>query len=105
MKTIFISSFHPFISKNILNTDVFGVLKQKKDLKIILLVPAILKDFFENNHHSDNVVIESIDLVPFSKSRLNNFFSRAAFFFTYNHWVRYKRMEYLNAHWSFYNLG
>ncbi|KKS68942.1 MAG: hypothetical protein UV39_C0026G0003 [Candidatus Azambacteria bacterium GW2011_GWA2_42_62] len=104
MKTIFITAYHPFISKNILNTNVFGILKQRKNLRIILLVPVILKDFFENNYRFDNVVIESIDLAPFSKSRLSNFFSRAAFFFTYNHWIRYKRMEYLNAHWSFYNL-
>src|SRR3989344_6429226 len=74
MKTIFITAYHPFISKNILNTNVFGILKQRKNLRIILLVPVILKDFFENNYRFDNVVIESIDLAPFSKSRLSNFY-------------------------------
>ncbi len=104
MKTIFISSYHPFISKNILNTGVFGILKQRKDLKIVILAPAILKDFFENNYRSDNVIIEGIDLSPFSKSRLNNFFSKAAFLFIYSHWIRRKRRDYLNGHPSFYNF-
>ncbi|MDP2638726.1 MAG: CDP-glycerol glycerophosphotransferase family protein [Candidatus Azambacteria bacterium] len=104
MKTVFISSFHPFISKNILNTDVFKILKQRKDLKIILLVPDVLKDFFGNNYGSDNVIIEGIDLAPFSKSRSNSFFSKSAFLFIYSHWIRRKRRDYLNEHPSFYNF-
>ncbi len=105
MKTIFISSFHPFISKNILNTDVFKILQQKNDLKIILLAPAIMKDFFEDNYRSENVIIENIDLAPFQNSRSNIFFSKVAFFFVYNHWIRHRRGEYLNTHQGFYNLA
>ncbi|MBI2635374.1 MAG: CDP-glycerol glycerophosphotransferase family protein [Parcubacteria group bacterium] len=104
MKTIFITAFHPFISKNILNTDVFKILKARNDLKIILLVPVILKDFFENNYRSDNVIVEGVDLMPFKNSSSNNFFSKVAFFFIYNHWIRHKRHEYLSAHPSFYNF-
>ncbi|KKS75165.1 MAG: hypothetical protein UV48_C0017G0007 [Candidatus Azambacteria bacterium GW2011_GWA2_42_9] len=94
MKTIFITAFHAFISKNIFNTDVLKILKQRKDLKIILLVPKILKDFFENNYRSDNVIIEGIDLAPFQNSRSNNFFSKMSFFFIYNHWIKRKRWDY-----------
>lgn len=103
MKTIFITAFHPFISKNILNTDVFKILKQKKDLKIILLAPNVLKDFFENNYRSGNVIIEGIDLAPFSKSRLNNFFSKAAFLFIYSHWIKRKRRDYVAQNLNIYN--
>ncbi len=104
MKTIFITAFHPFISKNILNTDVFGILKKREDLKIILLVPAAIKDFFENNYRSGNVAIEGIDPAPFSNSRSNNFFSKAAFLFIYTYWIRRKRRDYLSQHPSFYNF-
>ncbi len=103
MKTIFISSYHPFISKNILNTGVFGILKQRKDLKIVILAPAVLKDFFENNYCSDNVIIEGIDLSPFSRSRLNNFFSKAAFLFIYSHWIKRKRWDYVTQNLNIYN--
>ncbi|MDO8676868.1 MAG: CDP-glycerol glycerophosphotransferase family protein [Candidatus Azambacteria bacterium] len=104
MKTIFITAFHPFISKNILNTDVFKLLKARNDLKIILLVPESKSDFFKDNYGSDKVVVESIVEIPFLNSRLNNFFSKAALFFIYSHWTRRKRRDYLNANRSFYNL-
>lgn len=103
MKTIFITSFHAFISKNILNTDVFKILKKRKDLKIVLLVPAILKDFFEINYGSENVIIEGIDLSPSQKSRSDNFFSKAAFLFIYNHWIKRKRWDYVAQNPNIYN--
>lgn len=105
MKTIFITSFHPFISKNILNTDVFKILRTKSDLKIVLLVPQIKEDFFQANYASDNVTVEGIDLAPFSNSRSNSFFSKAAFFFIYSQWIRYKkRPDYFKAHPRFYSF-
>ena len=104
MKTIFISSFHPFISKNILNTDVFKIFRARQDLKIVFLVPFVRKEFFEANYGSDNVAVEGIDTTRFSNSRSNGFFSWAAFFFVYSHWIRRKRRDYLNANWSIYNF-
>lgn len=103
MKVIFITAFHPLIPKNIFNTDVFKILKQKEDLKIIIFVPKAIKDFFENNYHADNVVIESIDLTPFSNSRLNSFFSKAAFLFIYSQWMKGKRWSYVLQNPGIYN--
>lgn len=95
MKTIFITAFHPFISKNILNTDVFKILKARNDLKIVLLVSDRKKEFFETNYGSDNVTVEGVDLTPLSNSRSNNFFSKTAFFFIYSHWIKRKRWDYV----------
>lgn len=104
MKTIFITAFHPFISKNILNTDVFKILEARNDLKIILLVPSARREFFETNYSSQSVAVEGIDTAQFSNSRSNSFFSWAAFFFIYSFWIRRKRRDYLNAHWGIYNF-
>ena len=48
MKTILITIFHPFITKNILNTDVFKVLSGDKNLRIILVVPELKESFFKD---------------------------------------------------------
>ncbi len=103
MKTIFITAFHPFISKNIFNTDVFRILKQKENLKIIILVPNAVKDFFEKNYGSENVAIEGIDLAPFSASRRNRFFTRAAFIFIYSHWIKRTRWDHVRNNRSMKN--
>jgi len=103
MKTIFITAFHPFISKNIFNTDVFRILKQKENLKIIILVPNAIKDFFEKNYGSENVAIEGIGLAPFLVSRRNRFFTRAAFFFIYSHWIKRTRWDSIRNNRSMKN--
>lgn len=105
MKTLFITAFHPFISKNILNTNVFKILKNQNGLRVVLLVPARKKEFFETNYASNNITVEGINLAPFSNSRSNSFFSKMAFFFIYSQWIRYKkRPDYFNAHPRFYNF-
>ncbi|MFH1393060.1 MAG: CDP-glycerol glycerophosphotransferase family protein [Patescibacteria group bacterium] len=103
MKTVFLTCFHPFISKNILNTDVFKILMARKDLKIILLVPEHTKKFFEKNYGSENVLIEGIDTIKFSISRVNNFFVKTAFFFIYSHWIKRTRWDYVRDNRSIKN--
>ncbi len=60
MKTIFISSFHVFISRNILSAPFFALLKQLPNLKIVVLVPEAKKEFFEKEYGEGNVIIEGI---------------------------------------------
>jgi CDP-glycerol glycerophosphotransferase (TagB/SpsB family) len=60
MKTIFITSFNPFISRNILETDVLKELRKKKDLRIVIFVPDYKKDFFCRKFVSENIIIETI---------------------------------------------
>ncbi len=60
MKTIFISSFHVFISRNILSAPFFALLKQLPNLKIVVLVPEAKKEFFEKEYGGGNVIIEGI---------------------------------------------
>lgn len=60
MRTIFITSFNPFATRNILFSDVFGVLSSKFDLRLVIFCPDYKKDYFEKNFRKSNVIIEGI---------------------------------------------
>lgn len=95
MKTIFVTVFHSFISKNILNTDVFKNILQTEDLRIVLLVPFNKKDFFENIYSEKNIIIEGIDReIVFDKRE--RFFDRVAKLLINSHYLHYKRREDLD---------
>lgn len=56
-KTIFISSFNPFILRNILVGDTLKILRKRQDLKIFIFVPSYKKDFFEDQIGFGNINI------------------------------------------------
>ncbi len=58
-KTIFITSFHPIISRNILSSGVLELLAE--DFKIIIFAPDFKKKYFEKEFASGKVLIEGID--------------------------------------------
>ncbi len=58
MKTIFITSFNPFIGRNILSTETLKQLAGTADLKIIIFCPAYKQNYFKDNFSSDNVAVE-----------------------------------------------
>ncbi|TSC89646.1 MAG: hypothetical protein G01um10143_136 [Parcubacteria group bacterium Gr01-1014_3] len=60
MKTLFLTSFNPFISRNILSTDVFKQLRTRSDLRIVLFVPDYKVDYFKQRFALPNIVIEGI---------------------------------------------
>ena len=67
MKTIFITAFNPFISRNILSTDAFNFLKANSDIKIIILVPDYKVDYFVKRYSDNRISIEGIDSISFSR--------------------------------------
>jgi len=58
MKTIFISIPKGIIARNILQTNVFRILKAQKDLRIVLIFPATPDDFLKKELGAENVIIE-----------------------------------------------
>ena len=61
MRTIFITSFHGLISR-VLQSGILDFLQEKKDLRIVILVPDFKKDYFlEKFGKRENVIIEGID--------------------------------------------
>jgi len=61
MRTIFISSFHSLISRNILSTDALKVLGSQEDVRAIIFVPNHKKEYFEKYFKKENVIIEGVN--------------------------------------------
>lgn len=59
-KTVFITSFHPLISRNIISAPILDELLGREGLQVILLVPINKRSFFEDNYKRKNLIIESI---------------------------------------------
>lgn len=71
-KTIFITCFFNLVVRNILETECFSILKSKKDIRIVLLVPEKKGDFFRKEFGGANVIVEEIPFL--SPSKINLFF-------------------------------
>ena len=67
MQTIFITSFNPFISRNILSGDILKLFRQKESLRVVIFCPAYKQKYFEENFASDNVVIEGVETEVINK--------------------------------------
>lgn len=65
MKTIFITIYDGAISKNILKSNIFLLLKSK--IKIVLFVPAGKIEYYKNNFSEANVFIEAFPKATFPK--------------------------------------
>ncbi len=57
-KTIFITSFHPLISRNILMSGVLSMLA--KERRVVIFVPLTKAAYFTENFSADNIIIEGI---------------------------------------------
>lgn len=62
MKTIFLSAFHPYTSRNILSTDALAELAKQRDLWIVVFVHANKKEYITKLFGAPHVIIEGIDL-------------------------------------------
>lgn len=60
MKTIFLTSFHSFISRNILQTEILPIL-EGAGVRIVILVPPKKINYFKENFKNENIEIEGID--------------------------------------------
>lgn len=59
-KTLFITALTPFVTRNILLTEVFGNLKKNNGLRIVIFCPDFKADYFKKNFASDQVIVEAI---------------------------------------------
>ena len=60
--TIFISSFNPFISRNILCTDAMGLFRSREDVLIVIFVPDYKSAYFAKQFGGPNIVVEGVNL-------------------------------------------
>lgn len=94
-KTIFITNFHSFISKNILDTDVLKILSGQKNLRIVIFVPSYKEDFFKKRYASEGMIIEGMNSRIITDSKTDTLFSRIAFLLIDSHYLWYKKKERL----------
>lgn len=59
-KTIFVSSFFGLIARNILSTDVLGILRNHKDLRIVIFAPKEKEILYQDTFSGSNVIIEGV---------------------------------------------
>lgn len=103
MKTIFVTSFHPHISRNILGTEVLENFKKTTDLKVVILSPFYKKDFFEKNFSGDNIIIEGVPMYRASKTKRGLLFKKLGIFLFNTGTARLKiRYKYYNDKKFFY---
>lgn len=60
MRTIFITCFHPLVSRNILSAPFFNMLASAPNTRIVLVMPRAKKEFFEKFYKRENVIIEGV---------------------------------------------
>ncbi|MBI2024660.1 MAG: CDP-glycerol glycerophosphotransferase family protein [Candidatus Harrisonbacteria bacterium] len=60
MKTIFITSLNPFITRNILFTDVFETLRKAPATRLVIFCPDYKLDYFRGHFSAPNVIVEGI---------------------------------------------
>lgn len=73
-KTIFITSFHTLISRNILQTRLLSLLKDK-NIRAVILAPDYKKDYFVKNFGGERVIVEGVNT---ELTRLDLLFRRLA---------------------------
>ncbi len=61
MKTVFITSFHVLISRNILGTPFFSELADGSELRIVLFVPSKKREYFLRAFGRPNVIVVGVD--------------------------------------------
>lgn len=112
MKTIFITSFHAHISRNILATDFLKNLKARADLKIIILVSHYKTDYFQENFGGPNVTVEGVQLYQGSKNWKRGLFFKRLGIFLFNSDTRRLKKQYkfyrdkkLIYYWGSMTLG
>ncbi len=67
MKTIFLSSFHPYTSRNLLATNALKDLANKNDLRILIFVNAHKKEYITKMFGAPNVIVEGVSLTAPSR--------------------------------------
>lgn len=98
MKTVFITAYQGFVSRNIFNTDVLKIIRQQPNVRVVLCVPANKKEFISKLYADANVLVEGIDVDPIIRTRFNKFWYRLAFLLQNSRYVKDQRLERLEAH-------
>jgi len=91
-KTIFITAFHSFISKNIINTDNFLSLPTNHpEYRFVLLVSVGKEEFYRQTY--PQFTIQGVDVNKITNQKSSIFFSRLSYLLVDSHYLKYKKYE------------
>lgn len=102
MKTIFLSCFHSFVSRNILNTDALRILKNRNDIRIVIFTYEYKKDFIERHYGGQGIQVEGVNLDKIIRSPYNKFWYRLSFLLQNSFYVQDQRKGKLYEHRNFF---
>lgn len=107
MKTLFVTSYHPHISRNIHSTDLFKFLLKDPDMRIVLLVPSYKVDYFRSHFAAPRIIIEGTKLYQSSRILRGLVFKKLSNFLvnSQNPWVKNKYQYYCTGKYVYYILG
>lgn len=71
MKVILINIFDSNMARNILRTQVFGVLRKVPGLRLVILVPSVKKEAYVKEFSADNVIVDALPKA--APSRIESF--------------------------------
>lgn len=69
MRTVFITSFHPLISRNIISGGIIPALTRGGSTRVVVVVPDYKRSFYEETYRYPNVTYEGVDVGPAIRSR------------------------------------
>lgn len=92
-KTVFITNFHPFVTKNILNSGVLDNLA--REAQVVIFVFKDKENYFKNIYEKGNVIVEGIDLKKEVEAFRNKLFSRLSEWLLDTNVMRFHKMEAL----------
>lgn len=61
-KTIFMPIFHGHVARNVLLTDIYKILANQPDLRLVIFTYDFKKEYYEKNYGRANVIIEGVNL-------------------------------------------
>ncbi|MDO8471298.1 MAG: CDP-glycerol glycerophosphotransferase family protein [bacterium] len=91
-KVVFITNFHPFVTKNTLNSGVLDHLANKAQT-VVIFVYKDKEDYFKNIYEKDNVLVEGVDLKNEIGSFINRIFARLAEWSLDTNVMRFHKLE------------
>ena len=76
-KTIFIVIYQGHQARNVLKTDIFKLLKEREDLRLVIFCKKIKADYYRQEYGGERVIIEGVEL-PKMQGLERKFFNLAA---------------------------
>ena len=100
--TIFCTSFHPLISRNIFSAPFFSLLRATPNVRIVLIVQENKKEFFDKYYAGNPVIIEGVKRKLDERDYLFKDFAAAAIRTRTRFLIRKMRLGY--ERWNAYKL-